>query len=125
MRNAFRIACFLLAMGVLGVCAWGQSNPDPTSGTPQKSVHQKKKQRGPAKEMGKGGEDIGKGAAKGAGDLAKGTAQGVGHLAQGNVGSAGASFGKGVGGLGKNVAVGTGKGLGKIAKGIGGELKKL
>ena len=125
MRNGFRIACFLLATGIFGAYGWSQTSPDATSGAPQKSVRQNKKHRGPGKEMGKGGEDIGVGAAKGTGDLAKGTVDGVGHLATGNFGSAGASMGKGVGGLGKNVVVGTGKGLGKITKGIGGEFKKL
>jgi len=125
MKKGIRIVGFLLATGVFGAYAWCQSNPATTSADPPKTVSQDKKNTGPGKEMGKGGEDIGKGAAKGTGDLAKGTAAGVGHLAQGNFGSAGASFGKGVGGLGKNVAVGTGRGLGKIAKGLGGLFKKL
>lgn len=125
MRKGIRIVGFLLATGVFGVYGWCQPSPGTPSALPPKTVRQDKKNSGPGKEMGKGGEDIGKGAAKGTGDLVKGTAGGVGHLAQGNLGSAGASFGKGVGGLGKNVTVGTGKGLGKIAKGLGGVFKKL
>ncbi len=125
MRSIFRIACLLAVTYVLGLYGWGQSNPSPTSADTQKNAQQEKKNAGPVKEMGKGGEDVGKGVAKGTGDMAKGTAGAVGSLAHGNFGGAGASLGKGAGGLGKNVVVGTGKGVGKIGKGIGGEFKKL
>jgi hypothetical protein len=125
MKTGFQLIC-LGALGfALAVCCWGQSTPEYASAEAQKTNHKVKKTRTPGKEMGKGGEDIGVGAAKGAGDLAKGTAGSVGNLARGNVGGAGASFGKGVGGLGKNVGVGTGKGMAKIGKGLGGEFKKL
>jgi hypothetical protein len=133
MRSGVRLVCLLAVACVSSECGWSQSNPSPTSVDPQKpavvdtqkATHQEIKKTGPGKEMGKGGEDIGVGAAKGTGDLAKGTAGAAGNLAHGNVGGAGASFGKGVGGMGKNVAVGTAKGAGKIGKGLGGELKKF
>jgi hypothetical protein len=127
----------LIWMAALGftlaiTCAWAQSNPDQSSAEPQKANQEvkhtekgKQHKRGPGKEMGKGGEDVGVGVAKGTGDLAKGTAGGVGNLARGNVGGAGASFGKGAAGFGKNVTVGTAKGVGKIGKGVGGEFKKI
>ncbi len=87
MKSVFRLIC-LGALGFgLAVCGWGQSSPDQASAEPQKTnqsaepqkTKQKEKQTStPAKEMGKGGEDLGKGVAKGTGDLAKGTAGGVG-----------------------------------------------
>jgi hypothetical protein len=125
MKNGFRIICFLVVTGALGVCGWAQSAPATTPGPSLKTVPHGKNHSGPVKEMGKGGADIGKGVVKGTGDLAMGTGNAVGNLARGNVGSAGASLGKGAVGMGKNVTVGTGKGLGKIAKGVGGELRKL
>jgi hypothetical protein len=141
MKSAMRVLGLIAVACAFGICGWGQSPPAPASVDKQapstedetktavtetpKNPPRDRKKTGPGKEMGKGGEDIGVGAAKGTGDLAKGTGQAVGHLATGNFGSAGASFGKGVGGMGKNVAVGTGKGLGKLGKGVGGEFKKL
>ena len=135
MRPKFRPVWLVVLGSALAIGAWGQTNPNQSTPEPQKpsQVEAKEKEtdqkakpaRGPGKEMGKGGEDIGVGVAKGTGDLAKGTAGGVGNLVRGNVGSAGASFGKGAVGFGKNVGVGTGKGVGKIGKGIGGEFKKL
>lgn len=125
MRSAVRIVLFFTVTCTFGVHGWSQSSPATTSTDTEKTAPQDKKKTGPGKEMGKGGEDIGKGAAKGTGDLAKGTAGAVGNLARGNVGGAGASLGKGAAGMGKNVAVGTGKGVGKIGKGIGGEFKRL
>ena len=125
MKTAFQIVGLLGIMSVLGVYGWGQSNPNPPAANTQATAHRHQKKTKPGKEMGKGGEDIGVGAAKGTGDLAKGTAGAVGSLAHGNVGGAGASLGKGAGGFGKNVAVGTGKGVGKIGKGLGGEFKKI
>lgn len=131
MRATSRLVLFCAFTVAFGAFGWSQSNPAPdpasTKISPQseKTVQENAKKTGPEKEMGKGGEDIGKGVGKGTGDLAKGTAGAVGSLAHGNFGGAGASMGKGAGGLGKNVAVGTGKGVGKLGKGIGGELKKL
>jgi hypothetical protein len=133
MNSIFRSVGFVILGFSLAACAWGESSPDHTTAEPQKpsqsqvelrETHQKEKpNRGPGKETGKGGEDIGVGVAKGTRDLAKGTAGGVGHLARGNVGSAGASFGKRVVGFGKNVGVGTGKGGGGEFKKLGGKSK--
>jgi hypothetical protein len=86
---------------------------------------QKKKARGPGKEMGKGGEDIGKGVGKGAESLGKGTAGAAGDLVTLHPVDAAASLGKGTAGLGKDVGVGSVKGTAKIGKGAGGEFKKL
>jgi hypothetical protein len=81
--------------------------------------------RGPAKEIGSGAGDIGKGAAKGAGNVAKGTGKGALDLVTLHPIDAAASVGKGAGVGGKDVAVGTVKGTGKIGKGIGKAVKKL
>ena len=125
MKPRFAIIPSLALMLAFALPGLGQSNPDQNSTTAQKTAHTKKKASGPGKEMGHGGEDIGKGAAKGTGDLAKGAAGGVGNLATGHGVGAAASVGKGVGRAGKDVGVGTGKGVAKIGKGTGGELKKL
>ncbi len=124
-KPSFAIIPSLALMVAFALPGLGQSNPDQNSTTTQKNAHTKKRASGPGKEIGHGGEDIGKGAAKGTGDLAKGAVGGVGNLATGHGVGAAASVGKGVGGFGKNVGVGTGKGVGKIGKGTGGELKKL
>jgi hypothetical protein len=128
-KPSLRILIFFAATFALGAYGWSQSNPTPsptpTSAEPQNSAHQGANKTGPGKNMGKGGEDIGIGAAKGTGDIARGTAGAVGNLAHGDLGGAGASFGKGAGGMGKNVAFGTGEGVGKIGKGVGGEFKKI
>ena len=68
-------------------------------------------------EVGKGGEDIGKGAGKGAESLGKGTAGAAGNLVTLHPGHAAADLGKGAAGAGKYVGVGTGKGAAKIGKG--------
>ncbi len=124
MKPRFTSSCLLALLLVFAVPGLSQSGVDQDSAA-QKTAQNKKKARGPGKEIGKGGEDIGKGAAKGSADLAKGAAGGVGNLATGHPVSAAGSMGKGVGGLGKNVSVGTGKGVAKIGKGVGGEFKKL
>ena len=125
MKPAYEMICCLALTLAIAFPGWSQSNANQDSTHVQKAVQKKETSKGPGKEMGHGGEDIGKGAAKGTADLGKGVAGGVGNLAKGNVGGAGASVGKGVGGFGKDVGVGTGKGLGKIGKGVGGEFKKL
>ncbi|MFZ0963749.1 MAG: hypothetical protein WAO35_23025 [Terriglobia bacterium] len=125
MRCGYRVIGFLVFTIAFSVYGWSQSNASPAPAQAPKTTPQVKKQTTPGREMGRGGEDIGKGVAKGTADLVKGTAGGVGNLARGNVGSAGASFGKGVGSMGKNVTVGTVKGAAKIGKGLGGEFKKL
>jgi hypothetical protein len=124
-RPKFTIMCFLALMFVFALPGLGQSSVDQNSTTAQETGHSKKKGRGPGKEIGKGGEDIAKGAAEGSVDLAKGTAGGVGNLATGHPVDAAASVGKGAGGFGKHVGVGTGKGVAKIGKGVGGGFKKL
>jgi len=86
---------------------------------------QKKKARGPGKEMGKGGEDIGKGVGKGTESFGKGAAGAAGDLVTLHPVDAAASLGKGTAGLGKDVGVGSVKGTAKIGKGAGGEFKKL
>jgi hypothetical protein len=103
----------------------GQSSADRDSSTGPQTARQTNDKSGPAKQMGRGGEDIGKGVAKGSADLGKGVAGGVGNLATGHGVGAATSVGRGAAGFGKNVGVGTGKGAGKIGKGIGGEFKKL
>ena len=125
MRLVFRMGCLIAVICGLGVCGWSQSGPSITVADAQTTRHQDKQEMGPAKEIGKGGEDIGIGAARGTADVAKGTMGAIGNLAHGSVGGTAASFGKGAGGLAKNVAVGTGKGVGWIARGLGGEFKKL
>jgi hypothetical protein len=108
------------------------SNPGQDQGTaqtqpgPQDKKQQDKKQKArtsPGKDVGTGGEDVGKGAAKGAGSLGKGTAKAAGNVATLHPGNAAADLGKGAAGAGKDVGVGAGKGAGKIgegsAKGIG------
>ena len=117
--------CLMAVICALGVCAWGQSPPGASVADAQTIPHQDKTEVGPVKEIGKGGEDIGIGAARGTADVAKGTAGAIGNLAHGSVGGAVASFGKGAGGCAKNVAVGTGKGVAWVGRGIGGEFKKL
>jgi hypothetical protein len=124
-KLAFVMICHLAFTLGFAFPGWSQSSANQDSSHAQKTVQEKEKSKGPGKEMGQGGEDIGKGAAKGTADLGKGVAGGVGNLAKGNVGGAGASVGKGVGGFGKNVTVGTAKGVGKIGKGSVGEIKKL
>jgi hypothetical protein len=79
----------------------------------------------PGHDVGKGGEDIGKGTAKGAGSLGKGTAEGAGNLATLHPGKAGADLGKGAAGAGKDVGVGAGKGAGKLGEGGAKGLGKL
>jgi hypothetical protein len=101
------------------------ANPRQDQGTPgtqsgSSSASQDKKQEAgtsPSKEVGKGGADIGKGAAKGAKSLSKGTAGAAGNLATLHPGNAAADLGKGAAGAGKDVGVGTGKGAAKIGKG--------
>jgi hypothetical protein len=124
MRLVLRIWCLMAVICGFGVSGWSQSGPGTTAAKAQTTVHQDK-EVGPVKEIGKGGEDIGVGAARGTAEVAKGTAGAIGNLAHGRVGGAAASFGKGAGGMAKNVAVGTGKGEGWIGRGIGGEFKKL
>ena len=125
MKSAFGMVCCLALTLAFAFPAWSQSNTNQDSTGVKKTVREEKKTRGPGKEAGKGGEDIGKGVGKGAGDLGKGVAGGVGNLATGNVGGAGADLGKGAGGLGKNVTEGTAKGVGKIGKGTAGGFKRL
>lgn len=114
---------------VFSQTGFSQSGADPGAdqgpASAGKRAHKQKKSKGPGKEMGQGGADIGKGAAKGAGDLGKGAAGGAGNLVTGHPVNATVSVGKGVGGAAKNVGVGTGKGVAKIGKGIGGEFKKI
>jgi hypothetical protein len=123
-RSRFVVIGFISLMLALVLPARGQSSAGQDSTTTPKSAHAEKK-KGQDKEIGKGGEDIGKGAAKGSADLAKGTAGGVGNLATGHPVSAAASTGKGAGKFGKNAGVGTGKGVAKMGKGVEGEFKKL
>jgi hypothetical protein len=119
------VFCSSSLMLALVLPGWGQSSADQDTTTTPKSAHTKKKGSGPGKEIGGGGEDVGKGAAKGSGDLAKGAAGGAGNLATGHPAGAAASAGKGAGKAGKNVGVGTSKGVAKMGKGVGGEFKKL
>lgn len=125
MRLVFRVLCLLAVPCLFAVSGWSQSTSARTTSDPEGTIRVRNKPPGPAKEIGRGGADIGKGVARGTGDLAKGTAGGVNHLAHGDVGSAGASVGRGVGGMSKHVGVATVKGVGKIGKGVGGEFKKL
>ena len=113
---------FLLVFVSPGSC---QSNTQQESTTAPQSSARKVQSNTPGKEIGHGGEDIGKGAAKGSLDLGKGVVGGAGNLATGHPIDAGASVGKGAIGFGKNVGVGAGKGTYKIGKGIGGLFKKL
>src|SRR6202051_3974619 len=104
-------------------------NPPPDQGTAQtQSVQKDKNQKvesGSGKEIGKGGEDIGRGAGKGAESLGKGTAGAAGNLATLHPGKAATDLGKGAGGAGKDVGVGTGKGAAKIGKGSAKGIGKL
>jgi len=125
MRLKLRMICPLVLALTFALTGLSQSSADQDSSTGPKTVRRTNDNSGPAKQMGRGGEDIGKGVAKGSADLGKGVAGGVGNLATGHGVGAAASVGKGAAGLGKNVGVGTGKGAGKIGKGIGGEFKKL
>jgi hypothetical protein len=84
-----------------------------------------KAERGADKEVGKGGEDIGKGAGKGAESLGKGAGGAAGNLATLHPGGAAKDLGKGAAGAGKDVGVGTGKGAAKIGKGTGKGIGKL
>lgn len=125
MKSAFVLlsyVAFLFVFVLPGAC---QSNPQQESTTAPQSSARKVQSNTPGKEIGHGGEDIGKGAAKGSVDLGKGVAGGAGNLATGHPIDAGASVGKGAVGFGKNVGVGAGKGTYKIGKGIGGLFKKL
>jgi len=109
------------------------SHPPQDQQTSQAQTAQKGEKQNPEpgsnKEIGKGGEDVGKGAGKGAESLGKGTAEGAGNLVTLHPGKAGADLGKGAGGAAKDVGVGTGKGAAKIgkgsAKGIGRLGKKI
>ena len=76
-----------------------------------------KSERSPAKEVGKGGEDIGKGAGKGAESLGKGTAGAAVNVVTLHPVNAATDLGKGAAGAGKDVGVGTVKGTAKIGKG--------
>ena len=129
-RMALLVILTVVFIGVFITPGFSQSTTDTGADQGQVSGNkrlrkQKKRNRGPGKEMGSGGADIGKGAAKGAGDLGKGAAGGAGHLVTGHPVEATVSAGKGVGGAAKNVGVGAGKGVGKIGKGLGGEFKKI
>jgi hypothetical protein len=96
-----------------------QTQSGPQDKTQQDKTQQDKQKAGPGKEVGNGGEDVGKGTAKGAGSLGKGTAGAAGNLATLHPGKAGEDLGKGAAGAGKDVGVGAGKGAGKIGKGSG------
>ena len=125
MKYAFiLLSCiaFLIVFVLPGFC---QTNTQQESSTATQSSVRKDQSKTPGKEIGHGGEDIGKGAAKGSVDLGKGVVGGAGNLATGHPIDAGASVGKGAIGFGKNVGVGAGKGTYKIGKGIGGLFKKL
>lgn len=118
----FSLAAFI---GVFAVPGIGQSNTQQESTSSPKSDARKEKSSKPGKEIGRGGEDIGKGAAKGSVDLGTGVAGGAGDLVTGHPIDAGTSVGKGAAGFGKNAGVGAAKGTYKISKGIGGLFKKL
>jgi hypothetical protein len=133
MRVRLRVICLVGLSVLLPTLGWSQTattgstaSPPPASPPPaaQKSTVPTKYSGGPGHQMGKGGEDIGKGVAKGTGDLAKGTAGSVASLAHGNFGGAGTSLGRGAFGMGKDVTVGSAKGFTKIGKGIRGEFRK-
>ncbi len=125
MKVKIGMICPLVLALTFALTGLSQSNADRDSSADPKTTRQTNTNSGPAKQMGHGGEDIGKGVAKGSADLGKGVAGGVGNLATGHGVGAATSVGKGATGFGKNVGVGTGKGAGKIGKGIGGEFKKL
>lgn len=122
--NFISLACIALIL-TFALPGFSQSATNQDSTTAQKEVHKKKKNKGPGKEMGQGGEDIGKGAVKGAADLGEGAAGTAGNLATGNVIGAGISAGKGVVGGGTHMGIGAAKGTYKIGKGAGGLIRKL
>ena len=95
------------------------ANPPQDQGAAQTQSKGKdqKAEPSPAKEIGKGGEDVGKGAGKGAANLGKGTAGAAGNLVTLHPAKAATDLGKGAGGAGKDIGVGTGKGVAKIGKG--------
>jgi hypothetical protein len=90
-----------------------------------KKDEKQKAERGPGKEVAKGGEDVGKGAGKGAESLGKGAGGAAGNLATLHPGAAASDLGKGAAGAGKDVGFGTGKGAAKIGKGTGKGIGKL
>lgn len=94
-----------------------------TQPVPKAKKH--KPERSPAKEIGKGGEDIGKGAGKGAESLGKGTAKAAGKAVTLHPVDAASDLGKGAAGAGKDVGVGTVKGSAKIGKGSAKGVGKL
>lgn len=121
--ESITMICLALII-ILALPDFGQSNTGQESNPAPQSSASKDKTNSPGKEIGHGGEDIGKGAAKGSVDLGKGALGGAGNLATGHPIDAGASVGKGAIGFGKNVGVGAAKGTYKIGKGIGGLIKK-
>ncbi|MGH9449652.1 MAG: hypothetical protein ACRD11_03840 [Terriglobia bacterium] len=135
MKTKIVLICSVAALLSVGLPGRSQSNPSASTpsqsqvgqaaGQNHRTVHKKKNNKKPAKEMANGGKDVGIGAAKGAASLGGGVAGGAADLATGNVGGAATSVGKGAAGMGKNVGVGATKGGVKISKGLGGELKKL
>jgi hypothetical protein len=127
----FTAACVSI---LLSMPAFGRSsNPRQDQGTAQTQTGTQdakhKAGTSPARDVGKGGEDIGKGTANGAKSLGKGTAGAAGNLATLHPGKAGADLGKGAAGAGKDIGVGAGKGVGKIgegsAKGVGKAGRKI
>lgn len=100
--------------------AWPAGVPQDQAASQTESLQKGKKQkreRGPGKEVAKGGEDIGKGAGKGAESLGKGTAGAAADVVTLHPIGAATDLGKGAGGAGKDVGVGTAKGTAKIGKG--------
>ena len=129
--SIFAAACTLVFLSLPAFAR--PSHPPQDQQTSQTQSLQKggkqKVEPGSGKEIGKGGEDVGKGTAKGAGSLGKGTAGAAGNLATLHPGHAAGDLGKGAAGAGKDIGVGAGKGAAKIgkgsAKGIGRLGKKI
>lgn len=117
------IICAALVF-VFAAPGFSQSNAAQESTPTSKSSARKEKKNKSGKEIGHGGEDIGKGAAKGSVDLGKGAAGGAGDLVTGHPVDAGASVGKGAAGFGRHAGVGAAKGTYKIGKGIGGLFRR-
>jgi hypothetical protein len=102
--SIFVAACILF---FLSLAAFARSaNPPQDQGTAEtQSAHKGKKQnveRNSGREIGKGGEDIGKGAGKGSESLGKDTAGAACNFATLHPGNAAADLGKGAAGAGND-----------------------
>ena len=125
--SIFVTACMLVFLSLPPFAR--PAHPPQDQGSAQtQSVQKDKKQkveRSSGREIGKGGEDIGKGAGKGAESLGKGAGGAAGNLVTLHPGNAATDLGKGAAGAGKDVGVGTGKGAAKIGKGSARGVGKL